>query len=408
MSRRFVVVAFLIAATAAAAVLVGDRAVRERASKPDVGFLGLEFAPLTRAAEARAPYLTNGGALIVKVVPKSPAERARFVAGEIVTAIDSIPVSSATEAAETLSTRKPREKIALTYFDLARGDGKARIATAELADAPPLNTKVYSVEPPRTLAREWDFEPSMAAGASWSRRIARGAVNPLALQVFSGGRCSALAPEDWSVREAARDGATFELVSSALRTRAIFATVNVPSRAQIQSTIEASVAKFARIMPETGPPLMTDGDYRVIDFGSTNGYAGFALYHARPRGMRSIVVSMWIAAVPASNVAGLAPLAGAVALSIRCNAPFAERHRPYDDSISPTSVSVRCLENDCDETDFAGAYNAEMHTGYVHGPNADNFLIDPRKDIWVTGPNGPGTYRQVGGVLEKLEPGRTN
>src|SRR5215469_403119 len=223
MSRRFVVAAALIAATAAAAMLVGNRAV-ERSLKPDVGFLGLEFAPLTRAAQARAPYLTDGGALIVKVVPRSPAARARFSAGEIVTAIDSIPVSSATEAAEILQARKPRERISLTYFDLARGDGKPRIAAAVLADAPPLDTRVYSVEPPRTLAREWDFEPSMAAGASWSKRIARGAVKPLALQLFSGGRCSALAPEDWNVLEAAPDSTEFELVSSAQRTRAIFAT----------------------------------------------------------------------------------------------------------------------------------------------------------------------------------------
>src|SRR5215471_15302397 len=105
MSRRFVVVAALIAATAAAAVLVGDRAA-ERTSKPDVGFLGLEFAPLTRAAQARAPYLTDGGALIVKVVPNSPAAQGRFFAGEIVTSIDSIPVSSAAEAAEILKAKK--------------------------------------------------------------------------------------------------------------------------------------------------------------------------------------------------------------------------------------------------------------------------------------------------------------
>src|SRR5215472_5858995 len=98
MSKRLAVVAVLIAATAAVAFLIGDRP-EERSRKPDSGFLGLEFAPLTRAAQARAPYLTDGGALIVKVVPKSPAAEARFVAGEIVTAIDSMPVSSAAEAA---------------------------------------------------------------------------------------------------------------------------------------------------------------------------------------------------------------------------------------------------------------------------------------------------------------------
>jgi hypothetical protein len=407
MSRRLAIIAVLIAATAAVALLLGNRA-GERTPKPVAGFLGLEFAPLTRAAQARAPYLTEGGALIVKVVPKSPAAEARFVAGEIVTAIDSRRVSSAAEAAEMLKTKKPRERVSLTYLDLKRGDGRPHNATTELADAPPLNTKVYSVEPPRTLAREWDFEPSMAAGASWSKRIARGAVRPLALKVFSHGRCSALAPEDWSVLEAAPDGTSFELVSSAQRTRAIFATANISSRADIQSTVEGAIARFARITPQAGPALVADSDHRVIDFGSSNGYAGFALYHARPRGLTGLAVSMWIVAVPASNVAGLAPLAGAIALSIRCDAPFAERHRPYDESLAATSVSERCLRNDCDETDFAGAYNAEMHTGYVHAANADNFLIDPRRDIWATGPNGPGTYRQVGGTLEKLEPGRTN
>src|SRR5690348_6175485 len=110
MSRRFAVVAVLIATTAAVALLVGNRA-GERSPKPTAGFLGLEFAPLTRAAQARAPYLTDGGALIVKVVPMSPAAQARFVAGEIVTAIDSRRVSSAAEAAELLKAKKPRERV---------------------------------------------------------------------------------------------------------------------------------------------------------------------------------------------------------------------------------------------------------------------------------------------------------
>jgi hypothetical protein len=407
MSRRLAIVAALLAATTAAAFLIANLA-GERSPRRGAGFLGLEFAPLTRAAQARAPYLTNGGALIVKVVPKSPAAEARFVAGEVVTAIDSWPVSSAGEAAEMLKTKNARDRISLTYLNLARGDGRPRNASVVLADAPPLNTKVYTVEPPRTLAREWDFEPSMAAGASWSKKIARGVVRPLALNLFSRGRCSALAPEDWNVLEAAPDGTAFQLVSSAQRTRAIFALVSVSSRTRVQSAVEDAIAKFARITPQAGPALIADGDYRVVDFGSLNGYAGFALYHVRPHGMTGLVVSMWIAAVPASNVAGLAPLAGAVALSIRCDGALADRHRPFDEGIAATSVSERCLKNDCDETDFAGAYNAEMHTGYVHGPNADNFLIDPRKDIWATGPNGPGTYRQVGGTLEKLEPGRTN
>src|SRR5215467_45856 len=118
MSRRLAIVAALLAATTAAAFLIGDLA-GERSPRRGAGFLGLEFAPLTRAAQARAPYLTNGGALIVKVVPKSPAAEARFVAGEIVTAIDSKPVSSAGEAAEMLKTKNARDRVSLTFLNLA-------------------------------------------------------------------------------------------------------------------------------------------------------------------------------------------------------------------------------------------------------------------------------------------------
>jgi hypothetical protein len=71
-------------------------------------------------------------------------------------------------------------------------------------------------------------------------------------------------------------------------------------------------------------------------------------------------------------------------------------------------VSVKCLEGACDDGDLAGAYNETLHVGYVHSATGENFMIDPRRDIWATGPNGPGTYRQVSGQLEKLEPGRTN
>jgi hypothetical protein len=379
-----------------------------RVSAPRGGFLGLEFAPLTRAAQGRAPYLTQGGALVVKVVEKSPAAVALFKPGEIVTAIDGEHVGSASDAAQILETKRAGQKIALTYFNLSKSDGHAHKVTISLADAPPVSEKIFRVLPPRTVAREWDFEPSMAAGASWSNAIARGPVKPLPLDLLSRGRCTALAPEDWTVADTVGDGTRFELVSDAQRERAIFTVITVGARTNVENAVHSAIARLARIEPETGPALTTQGGYRVIDFGSSSGFAGFALYHARPHGMTGLAISIWIAAVPASNVAGLAPLAGAVAFSIRCRTPFDGKHRPFDDTIAATSVSERCLKNDCEEGDFAGAYNEVMHTGYVHGADDDNYLIDPRKDVWATGPGGAATYRQVGGTLEKLDPGRTN
>jgi hypothetical protein len=404
MSRRVVILGGFVACACAFLLLVGDSA---SAPERRGGFLGLEFAPLTRAAQGRAPYLTDGGALVVKVVPKSPAAE-RFKAGEIVTAIDSEHVTSASDAAQILESKRAGQKVTLTYFDLSKGDGHARKAVIALAAAPPVSEKIFTVLPPRTVAREWDFEPSMAAGASWSKSIARGPVNPLALDLLAKGSCTALAPEDWSVADVVHDGTRFELVSDTQRARAIFTVITVNARANVENAVRSAIARLARIEPEAGPSLTTEGGYRVIDFGSPSGYAGFALYHARPHGMTAIAISIWIAAVPASNVAGLAPLAGAVALSIRCATPFDSKHRPFDDTIASTSVSERCLQNDCDEGDFAGAYNEVMHTGYVHGADNDNYLIDPRKDVWATGPGGAATYRQVGGTLEKLDPGRTN
>jgi ubiquinone/menaquinone biosynthesis C-methylase UbiE len=74
----------------------------------------------------------------------------------------------------------------------------------------------------------------------------------------------------------------------------------------------------------------------------------------------------------------------------------------------PVTVSTRCLQGACGEGDFAATYLEKFHLGYVHGADKNVYLINPRRDFWQTGPQGPGFYRQVGGSDEKLEPGRTN
>jgi hypothetical protein len=404
MKRRW----FLTSAAAILVVVAGFLLLPgSRRERPASGFLGIEFTPLTRAAQARAPYLTGGGALIAKVVPGSPADKAHLAQGEIVTQIDGAWISSASDAANRLRLRAGA-RVTLAYLDLKRGDGHIRRVSAVLSpDVPPSKT-VFSVLPPPTLAKEWNFEPRMAAGASWSNGIARGAVDPLPLETYARGRCSGLAPDEWTIVDSAKDGTSFGLVSPVLRVRAVFAIVTVGAGAAVGDAVQAAIARFAGVKPQSSPPTTTEDGDQVVEFGSEAGYAGFALYHVRPTWTKGLVLSVWIAAVPASNVAELVPLAGAVALSIRCSAELSDPHRPYDDTLAPTSVSERCIKNDCDETDFAGAYNSATHTGYVHSARAENFLIDPRKDIWETGPNGPGTYRQVAGMLEKLEPGRSN
>src|SRR5689334_8278021 len=72
-------------------------------SKRMAAFPGLEFAALTRSAEARAPFLGTGGALVSRVYPGGPAALAGITAGMIVTAIDHRTVSSAADVASKIA-----------------------------------------------------------------------------------------------------------------------------------------------------------------------------------------------------------------------------------------------------------------------------------------------------------------
>src|SRR5215472_7371445 len=186
------------------------------------GFLGLEFAPLTRAAFARAPQLSPHGALIGWVYPLGPADIAGLKAGEVITRIDGAVIESAEQAADMVDGKRPGARVELTVLDVSSEDSKPKtIALVVLPGRPP-SEKIYTVRPPRTLAREWDFGPTMAANASWSAKIARGAVKPFPLKLFEGGRCSALAPDGWAIVRAKPDGSDFGLASAGRHVKAIY------------------------------------------------------------------------------------------------------------------------------------------------------------------------------------------
>jgi hypothetical protein len=138
-----------------------------------------------------------------------------------------------------------------------------------------------------------------------------------------------------------------------------------------------------------------------MDFGTHSGVAGSVLW--RMTGDR---LSFWLGGVPASDAAWAKPLAVAVALSLQCET--ADISLPRDKTMVPTSVSARCLKGTCEPGDFAATYLNQLHLGYVHAPDGTVYLVNPQRDLWVNGHEGPGFYHQVGGADEKLEPGRTN
>jgi len=365
------------------------------------GFLGLEVAPLTRAAFARVPPLSPHGALIGWIYPLGPADIAGLKAGEVVTRIDGTAIESADQAAELIDRQEPGTRVELTVLDVASEDSKPKkIALVVLPGRPP-SEKVYTVRPPRTLAREGDFGPTMAANASWSAKIARGPVKPFPLKLFRNKSCSALAPDGWAIVRAHSDGSEFGLASAGRHVKAIY--LRVPAHANDPLTlVSTTLASIFDQRPQLGSPRALGQGFLIVQFGTLNNYAGFVLYRAEVAG----AVALRIAGVPATEVEGLQPLAGTVLLSMRCDG--VPDDVTLDDAVPPYAVSTRCLQGHCDEGDLAGAYNERLHTGYVHAEDGENFLIDPRKDIWAMGPSGSGTYRQIGGTVEKLAPGRTN
>ena len=365
------------------------------------GFSGLEFATMTRAAAARAPWLTTRGALIYQVVANSPAAAAGIKSGEVVAAIDGAPISSARQASDLMARKRAGDKAALTLFDETKGDINSRQVGLVFAAAPPV-TKKLSVKPPRTLAKEFFFPPAMAANASWSRRLAHGAsLRPLSLTPLSAGTCSALAPDDWSVIDHDASGHMLHLASGA--SHVLYKVVRLDDGRDPREFILSLLSATFRNTPIVTPTVARPFGFNLLNFGDSDGTAGFVVWRATGR-----TLTLWVAGVPASDAAWDQPLAGAIAFSMHCQSDWEPAASPYNSALTPVTVSTNCLAGRCGAADLAATMLDKFRLGYVHDADGSVFLINPRRDFWQTGPDGPGYYRQVGGSDEKMEPGRVN
>ena len=365
------------------------------------GFSGLQFAPLTAAAAARTPLLNRGGAMVFAVMPDSPAEKAKIKPGEVVAAIDGTAITSARQASELVRAKRAGESATLTLYD---NTGAVHPGTVTLVfDAAPPEGKVYSVRPPRTLAKPFFPPASAAANAAWSNRIFLGAtIRPLALSGLGDGQCNAFAPDEWRVAVHDKDNSLFHVMAKAGFQHAIYKSAELNGQgadAFVHAFLETT---FASPMSLT-PPQQRPFGFVVRDFGNNRGGAGFVLY--RVTGNR---IALWVAAVAGAEAGWAKPLVGAVALSMRCASPGAPKETPRDPSLLATRISMKCIQGACGETDFAAQYLTVLHLGYVHNIKGETFLVHPRRDFWQDGAQGPGFYHQIGGENEKLFPGRIN
>ena len=368
------------------------------------GYSGLEFARVTEAAASRAPLLTTRGALVLGVADNSPAARAGIRPGAVVARIDDEDIRSAEQASRIIRRHRAGDRVVLFLFDEARGGVHPKEVPLVFDASPPPNEKIFSVDPPPTLAKEKLTPPIMAANAAWSRRLAHGvSVRLRALPRLTAGVCSGVAPEKWQLRDSGPN--MIHVVSESGSAHAIYKLTRLDANQQrdplgyISGLLHEIFRSPVAVTPVEARPF----GVKSISFGNQNGATGFALWR-----LNGDILSVWIAGVPAADASWAIPVTASALLSLRCQSDLAPAPRPRDPSMVATSVSSRCLEGRCEDSDFVATYLDKFRLGYVHAHDSEVFLINPRRDLWANGQEGPGFYRQLGGLNEKLEPGRTN
>jgi len=387
-----------ILAIMAAALLLFAGAVWHAVNKPPppLGYTGLQFARLTQAASGRTPNLDRG-ALVSAVDADSPAAQAGIKPGAIVSAIDGRAVRSAAQAAERIESYRVGETATLTVHD-GLGGAAREIALTFVETPDPAVTQKYSVRPPPTLAKDTPKLPPMAANAAWSNRLTRGAnIKPMPLTGLGYGRCNGVAPDKWRIVGFAPDGSLFHVAMPGRFQQALIASAPLEGSAQdtIRATLLARFGAEAKLSPARAQPY----GFSLTHFGNERGGTGFVVWRVQEGR-----VQMWVAAAAAAEAEWSLPIAGAVAFALNCGTAA----NPRDKAMDATSVSVQCLEGKCQDSDLAASYLATLKLGYVHDAKGRTYLVNPRRDYWISGAEGPGFYHQVGGANEKLLPGRTN
>jgi serine protease Do len=100
------------------------------------GYLGVAVAPVTPEVRKALNLPPQRGALVVQVVPRSPAAEAGTQEGDVITAFQDAPIQSPNELTRRVGGTPPGTKVALR---VARRDGERTVTAtlARLPDEPP-------------------------------------------------------------------------------------------------------------------------------------------------------------------------------------------------------------------------------------------------------------------------------
>ena len=109
-----------------------DRLIAGEAA-PAQGFLGVSTVTLTPEIRAQYGYKAEAGAIVVEVVPGSPAAAAGLKSDDVITRIGDQPIEDNANVQTAVRAHKPDEKVEIEW---AHGNEK-RTATVTLANRPP-------------------------------------------------------------------------------------------------------------------------------------------------------------------------------------------------------------------------------------------------------------------------------
>ena len=100
---------------------------------PPQGFLGVETATLTPEIRSRLGFSANAGAIVLTVVPGSPADNAGLTENDVITRIGDQDIDTNTSLQVAVRSHRPQEQVEIVW---SRGDEERR-ATVTLATRPP-------------------------------------------------------------------------------------------------------------------------------------------------------------------------------------------------------------------------------------------------------------------------------
>lgn len=343
------------------------------------------------------------GATVMAVSPDSPAALAGMQAGDVIMSVQGRFVVAAQQVVEAMQSLPAGSSVQL---ELLRFGQRVPLTVVLAADA----GAVAAAPAPSPRAAT---APARSVGA---RAVAPASGVPLSVQQTQ--HCSALTPAGWSLQSNPQ-ASTLEALSPDRSMYAGWGVTSIdrsmepyygPMYGDPDTSIQYMVNQIlgslgdAGGMRYTGAPESFLNNYftlRRFDSAANTGLVFYKVYpgYTYPQ---TYIESFYVAIANKAQAGAALPVAGGVAVSIRCQTQLIPvRYDP------PGRGKGGNSPRGCGYGGELKGYNKELGWQYAHSASTgENFLLDAATQWQENGPQGAGYYRSSGNSYEKLELGR--